>query len=199
MDVLTVNKLDAARGFFAVPWRKIHVLAVLCVGWTLLFLAVAPSSFADDKISQDEYEASLMNSYTEAFTDAGLSDEQVSVFVTCLSDTTYDDLSAETVRALTEGNLDYEVSGEEADFFLSAVQTCITDNGLSNVIVDPESQETGNGGDDVATVETSDAELPDTPTEESPSYLLPLATGLTLLAIIAFAFYLLMRGKSKEN
>ena len=185
------------RSFFAVTWQKIHILVLLCAAWTLLLLAVAPSSFADDKIPQDEYEASLMNSYSKALTSTGMTDEQISSFVTCLSDTTYDDLSAETDQALTEGNLDYEISGEEADIVLSGMQTCIADNGLSDVVINPESQE-NDGNDDVSTVETSDTELSDTSKAESPTYLLPLATALTLLAIIAFAFYLLIRGKARD-
>lgn len=198
MGALTVNIPDALRGFSAKSRRKIHVLAVLCAVWTLIFLTFAPSGFADDKIPQDEYEAALMDSYAGVFAGAEVSDEQVSSFVTCLSNTTYNDLSAETVRALTEGNLDYEVSGEEADIFLGSVQTCIADNDLSNVVITPESEGDNSGGDDVSVVETSDSELPETSTEESSSYLLPLATGLTLLAIIALAFYLLMRSKTRD-
>lgn len=185
------------HSFFFVTWRKIRIFAALCAAWTLLFLAIAPSSFADKKVPQDEYKAALENSYAAVFADADVSDKQVSSFVSCLSEATYNDLSAATIQALASGNMNYEINSDEAGIFLDAVETCLADNDLSDVVVAPESEGGDAGDGDVSTVGTSGAGLTETSTKGSPSYLLPLATGLTLLAIITFALYLLIRGKSR--
>ncbi|MBR5951263.1 MAG: hypothetical protein IKZ87_07510, partial [Actinomycetaceae bacterium] len=173
--------------------KKLRILGVLSCAWTLVFCAFAPFSFADDKPSQDDYENSLKTSYAQAFEGADVTDKQLSDFASCLSKATYSDLSTKTVTALTETNLDYEISSEETDLFLQAIDTCLTDTGLSELVVNTNSPNAENGNAN-SPANASKAKTAD----ETPTYLLPLATGLTLLAIVTFAFYLLMRGRARE-
>lgn len=93
------------------------VRTIGAVGLALTVALTAAGCSGEDKVSKKEYEKSFVETFGE-----GETGEKAAK---CLADQTYDELSAETVNALAEGDDEYKASKKDEEVLEKAMEKCM--------------------------------------------------------------------------
>lgn len=96
--------------------------AMGAVGIALTLALSAAGCSGEDKASKEDYESY----FQEEFGELG-DDKVVGEVVDCIVDETYDDMSADAVNAIAEGDEEYEASAEDEKILEDGINKCVTD------------------------------------------------------------------------